>query len=213
MPPLRAIGWGDTNANEAILHSPPLPPEAQRLRHEPHSIAKDESFLTPPDGWAILMTYQVPPGTTRDDILDFYTSRLSPEWHWCMHYIQTRNVETEERGVELGGADFTNQYSGPKAAALPAYHALSAVAESLGPDVMKVVQKTGVSFRRKKQFALIQAPSAKRLRLGLNLAATPDDPRIVAASGMFSHSVDVTSPDEVDADVAAWVRAAYDRAG
>ena len=105
------------------------------------------------------------------------------------------------------------QYSGPKAALLPAYQALAAVAESLGPDVMKVVQKTGVSFRRKKQFALIQAPSAKRLRLGLNLDATPADPRIVATSGMCSHSVDLTRPDEVDADIAAWVRAAYDRAG
>ena len=105
------------------------------------------------------------------------------------------------------------QYAGPKASLLPAYQVLSAIAEGVGPDVMKVVQKTGVSFRRKKQFALIQAPSAKRLRLGLNLDATPDDPRIVATSGMCTHSVDLTSPDEVDADVAAWVRASYDRAG
>ena len=105
------------------------------------------------------------------------------------------------------------QYSGRKEALLPAYHALSAVAESLGPDVMTVVQKTGVSFRRKKQFALIQAPSAKGVRLGLNLDATPDDPRIVATSGMCTHSVDLASPDEVDSDIAAWIRAAYDRAG
>ena len=105
------------------------------------------------------------------------------------------------------------QYSGPKAALLPAYHALSTVAESLGPDVMKVVQKTGVSFRRKKQFALIQAPSAKHLRLGLNLGATPDDPRIVASSGMCTHIVDLTSSGAVDADVAAWIHAAYERAG
>ena len=105
------------------------------------------------------------------------------------------------------------QYSGAKAALLPAYHALSAVAESVGPDVMKVVQKTGVSFRRKKQFALIQAPSAKRIRLGLNLDATPDDPRIIATSGMCTHAVDIASPDEVDADVTAWVKVSYDLAG
>ena len=105
------------------------------------------------------------------------------------------------------------QYSGAKAALLPTYHALSSVAESVGPDVVTVVQKTGVSFRRKKQFALIQAPSAKRVRLGLNLDSTPDDPRIVATSGMCTHSVDLASPDEVDTDIAAWVRAAYDRAG
>ena len=106
------------------------------------------------------------------------------------------------------------QYTGSKAALLPTYHALSSeVAESVGADVMKVVQKTGVSFRRKKQFALIQAPSAKRIRLGLNLGTTPEDPRVVETSGMCTHGVDIASPDEVDADVAAWLQASYDRAG
>ena len=105
------------------------------------------------------------------------------------------------------------QYSGSKSALLPAYHALSSVAEGVGPDVTKVVQKTGVSFRRKKQFALIQAPSAKRIRLGLNLGATPEDPRVVATSGMCTHGIDIASPEEVDADVAAWIQASYDRAG
>ena len=28
----------------------------------------------------------MPPGTTRDDILDFYISELSPEWQWCLRY-------------------------------------------------------------------------------------------------------------------------------
>ncbi|MDE2860754.1 MAG: DUF5655 domain-containing protein [Chloroflexota bacterium] len=105
------------------------------------------------------------------------------------------------------------QYSGSKSALLPAYHALSSVVESVGPDVTKVVQKTGVSFRRKKQFALIQAASAKRIRLGLNLATTPENPRVVATSGMCTHAVDIASPDEVDTDVAAWIQASYDRAG
>lgn len=107
----------------------------------------------------------------------------------------------------------TAQYGGPKAALLPVYDKLSAVAEGLGTDVLKVVQKTGVSFRRKKQFMLVQAASAKRLRLGLNLDATPDDPRIVESGGMCTHTVDVTSRDAVDSDVEAWIRAAYDRAG
>ncbi len=105
------------------------------------------------------------------------------------------------------------QYAGPKEALLPVYDKLSAVAEGLGTDVVKVVQKTGVSFRRKRQFMLVQAPSAKRLSLGLNLDSTPDDPRIVESSGMCTHTVNVVSIDAVDSDVEAWVRAAYDRAG
>ena len=101
------FGWGDTNANKAVLDSLPLPPGVQRLQEYPHSIAEDEGFLTPPDGWAILRTYQTPPGTTEDDILDFYISRLSQEWRWCLRHVPTLNLETGEQGVILGSVDFT----------------------------------------------------------------------------------------------------------
>ena len=104
------------------------------------------------------------------------------------------------------------QYAGPKATLLPLYEKLSALAEALGPDVVKVVQKTGVSFRRKKQFALIQAASAIRLRLGLNLDDTPSDPRIVESRGMCTHTVDFTTTDAVDDAVASWLTTAYTRA-
>ncbi len=105
------------------------------------------------------------------------------------------------------------QYKGAKAALRPIYHELAAIAEGLGDDVSKVIQKTGVSFRRKKQFALVQAPSSKRVQLGLNLDDTPDDERIVAAKGMCTHKVVITSSAAIDDDIAAWIRAAYDRAG
>ncbi len=105
------------------------------------------------------------------------------------------------------------QYTGPKAALRPVYDELADLAGGLGGDVEMVIQKTGVSFRRAKQFALVQCPSAKRVQLSLNLADTPDDPRVVERSGMCSHKVDLTAVDEVDDDVAAWLRDAYQQAG
>ena len=105
------------------------------------------------------------------------------------------------------------QYEGAKAGLLPIYHELAALAESLGEDVEKIVQKTGVSFRRKKQFALVQAPSSKRVQLGLNLDATPSDGRIVEMKGMCTHKVDITDPTTMDDDVAGWMRQAYEQAG
>ena len=105
------------------------------------------------------------------------------------------------------------QYAAGKAALLPIYEALAAVAGDLGADVDRVVRKTGVSFRRKRQFALVQAPSAKRVRLGLKLDHTPDDARVKEVSGMCSHQVDLSDPAEVDADVRAWIRTAYEQAG
>lgn len=105
------------------------------------------------------------------------------------------------------------QYAGAKAPLRPIYTELAAVAEGLGDDVEKVVQKTGVSFRRSKQFALVQAPSSKRVQLGLNLDHTPDDERISEMSGMCTHRVDLTDPDEIDDAVVSWLRTAYERAG
>ncbi len=67
-----------------------------------------------------------------------------------------------------------------------------------------------MSFRRAKQFALVQVPSSKRVQLGLNLDATPGDERIVEMSGMCTHKVDITDVDAIDDDIATWIRAAYE---
>ncbi|MEL6982060.1 MAG: DUF5655 domain-containing protein [Actinomycetota bacterium] len=108
---------------------------------------------------------------------------------------------------------FVAQYSGKKEALLPIHDAVAAIADGLGDDVERVVQKTGVSYRRAKQFLLIQAPSAKRIQLGLNLATTPSSDRVADTSGMCSHRVDVTTADEVDGDLAGWIAESYDQAG
>lgn len=105
------------------------------------------------------------------------------------------------------------QYEGGKAHLRPVYEALAAIASFQGADVEQVIQKTGVSFRRRKQFALIQAASSKRVQLGLNLPSTPDDERVRAVSGMCTHRVDLTETAEVDDDVAAWIGASYRAAG
>lgn len=105
------------------------------------------------------------------------------------------------------------QYEGTKAGLRPIYEEVTAVATAQGDDVEQVIQKTGVSFRRRKQFLLVQAPSSKRLQLGLNLPETPADGRVKETTGMCTHRVDVTSSDEVDDDVASWIRASYEAAG
>jgi hypothetical protein len=114
-----------------------------------------------------------------------------------------------------GSADdlFAAQYAGAKETLKPIFHEVAAIATALGPDVEQVVQKTGVSFRRRKQFLLVQAPSSKRVQLGLNLDETPADGRVTETSGMCTHRVDVATPDEVDDAVAAWIRSAYQSAG
>lgn len=104
------------------------------------------------------------------------------------------------------------QYAGRKQPLYAIYGELASFAESLGSDVEKVVQKTGVSFRRSKQFLLVQAPSSKRLQIGINLDAEPADDRVTAWGGMCTHKISITTHDEVDDDVAGWIRSAYELA-
>lgn len=73
-------------------------------------------------------------------------------------------------------------------------------------------KKTGVSLRRRKQFALVEAPSTTRLQLGLNLRGVPPTDRLRLAGGMCTHRVDVRSLDEVDDQLVGWLREAYELA-
>jgi hypothetical protein len=103
------------------------------------------------------------------------------------------------------------QYAGPKAALRPIYERLVEAATALGDDVEIVSKKTGVSLRRSKQFALIEAASAKRIQLGIQLKGEPTTDRLLAGNSMCSHKVSLTSPDEVDGELLGWLREAYDR--
>ena len=105
-----------------------------------------------------------------------------------------------------------DQYAGPKAALRPIYESLVKAAEALGPDVEVVPKKTGVSLRRSKQFALIEAPSAKRIQVGIQLKGEPTTDRLLEGGAMCSHKVSITGTDEIDGELLGWLRTAYERA-
>lgn len=133
--------------------------------------------------------------------------------HGNANLIATRVRERAAGGPAPADDLLEAQYRGDKAALRPIHDRLVTAAGGFGPDVAIVVQKTGVSLRRTKQFGVIQAASARRVQLGLNLRTTPDDPRIVPTTGMCSHRVDLASLDAVDGTVLDWLRSAYDEAG
>ena len=105
------------------------------------------------------------------------------------------------------------QYRGRKAQLRPIYERLASIASRLGDDVDTIIQKSGVSFRVTRQFALVQAPSSKRVRLGLKLDEPIANPRLEEASGMCSHTLDITAIDEIDDSVRSWIAVAYEAAG
>jgi hypothetical protein len=102
-------------------------------------------------------------------------------------------------------------FSGAKAGLRPMYEQLAAIVSALGDDVQVAPKKTMVSFRRSKQFGFFNPVSAKRVVVGIALKGVPPTDRLRASKGMTSHEVELTRPDDVDDELAGWLREAYER--
>lgn len=105
-------------------------------------------------------------------------------------------------------------YAGPKAGLRPIHEAFMSAVRTFGP--FDVAPKKGyVSLRRKKQFAMIGPGANTRVDVGLNMKDVPATPRLQAVppGGMCQYKVKLTGASEVDEELVAWVRRAYESAG
>jgi predicted transport protein len=107
------------------------------------------------------------------------------------------------------------QYTGAKAELRPIFDAVRAAAEALGDDVTLEGRGTYVPFVRKRQFAAAAASTATRVDLGLRLPDPPESDRLQKANapGSATHRVQLRSVADVDDEVRALLRAAYEQNG
>lgn len=105
-------------------------------------------------------------------------------------------------------------YTGPKASLRPIHEALLAKMKPLG-NFDEAPKQKYVSYRRKKQFAMIGPPTNTRVELGLNIKDLPASPRLekLPAGQMCNYRVKLTDASEVDAEIAGWIHRAYEAAG
>jgi hypothetical protein len=103
-------------------------------------------------------------------------------------------------------------YTGPKAALRPFHDQVVGLAQGFGDDIELSPKQAYVSLRRAKQFATVGPASGGRLEIGLNLKGVEPAGRLEPTTGMCTHRVRLSSPDELDAEVRGWIREAYDRA-
>jgi hypothetical protein len=136
--------------------------------------------------------------------------------HGYANMVALKHFKTDAGSLAEGGADLVAaQYAGEKAALKPIYEALEKAIRSSGDDVEFAPKKAYVSVRRSKQFAIIQPSTKTRLDLGINFKGAPPSGRLEASgsfNAMVSHRVRLESPADVDKDVKAWLKAAYDQA-
>lgn len=105
-------------------------------------------------------------------------------------------------------------YAGSKAPLRPLHEAFMARATNLGP-FEEVPKKANVSLRRSKQFALVGPGSKGRLEVGVNLRGAEGTARFEALGPgkMCTHRTFVTDAGEIDDELLAFVRRAYEAAG
>ena len=101
-------------------------------------------------------------------------------------------------------------YSGPKAALRPIHDKIMAEIHKLG-EFEIAPKKTYLSLRRKKQFAMVGPATNSRIEVGLNMKDVPATERLIAEKpgGMCQYKVKITDLKDVDKELLAWVRIAY----
>ncbi len=107
-----------------------------------------------------------------------------------------------------------NQYQG-KEHLMPVYKKLMANIDALGSDITKTPKKDSVSIIRKKQFVLIKPATKSRVDLGLKLKGKPASGRLESSGpfgSMCTHRVCLTKIEDVDDQLMAWIKEAYEKA-
>ncbi|MEQ9506023.1 MAG: DUF5655 domain-containing protein [Hyphomonas sp.] len=140
--------------------------------------------------------------------------KLLKETHGLGHGYANLICLTAKGALDVPEDDLlAGQYAG-REALKPVYVALEAYAKTLGKDVDISPKKTSVAFRRSKNFAVVTPASKTRIDLGLNLKGTAPTPRLLAEKpgAMCTHKVKLESAADVDAELKAWLKAAYEKA-
>ena len=82
-------------------------------------------------------------------------------------------------------------------------------------DFEEAPKKTYVSYRRKKQFAMIGPSTKTRVEVGLNMKGVLASDRLLQlpSGQMCNYKVKLTDITEVDTELIGWIKTAYEAAG
>jgi Domain of unknown function (DUF4287)/Domain of unknown function (DUF5655) len=118
---------------------------------------------------------------------------------------ETRKTSTDEKLEKL--------CSGKKLVWRETCDALIAKLKSFGPNVEAITNETYVNVLvGKKKFAILQPSSAERFDLGIKLKGVAATNRLELAgswNSMVTHRVRISDPKQVDDEVLAWMKQAY----
>ena len=109
----------------------------------------------------------------------------------------------------------TQQFNGAKGVWLPVYERLFEQVRQFGDDVGTAPTNSYISFVRDGRKFAIVAVTAARLDIGIKRKGVPAEGRYESAgtwNAMVTHRVQISDPSQVDDDLVAWLRLAYEDA-
>src|SRR5882724_11673250 len=124
-----------------------------------------------------------------------------------------------KKGVRRGAPEdkLAALFSGKKACWRTPCDELMAQIGKFGSDVSVAAGGTYINLLREdKKFAILQPSSSERIDIGIKLKGTSADERFESAgswNAMVTHRVRISDPIQIDREVLAWLRRAYDAAG
>ena len=131
------------------------------------------------------------------------------------HYAAASDGQSAAAAAGASEEDVVTEIYAGRKAHLRAVH--DAVLAEIRPwGEFEIAPKKGyVALRRKKQFATLGPKTAERAELGINLKEAVASDRVVALKpgGMCQYAAQLSAPADVDAEVVAVLRRAWDAAG
>jgi hypothetical protein len=127
--------------------------------------------------------------------------------------LKSDGASAAEAAGKSGDAVLDEIYAGPKAGLRPIHDRLMAAIAKFGP--FEIAPKKGyVSLRGKKQFAMIGPATKTQVEVGLNMKDAAATARLIALppGGMCQYKIRLSDLADVDAELIAWIRRAYDAA-
>ena len=116
------------------------------------------------------------------------------------------NVTGKIKPIDSKGA-LDEIYSGAKANLLPIHEAIMQRINTFGSFEI-APKKTYLSLRRNRQFAMVGPTTKTRIEVGLNMKGIQPTSRLEqnAPGSMCQYKVKITSIDEVNDELQAWIR-------
>ena len=136
--------------------------------------------------------------------------------HGYANLIAHSAFKSDATAQTAAGADLVSEmFAGDKAAMRPIFDAIMKQVRSFGSDIEEAPKKGYLSLRRKTQFATLHPSTKTRFDVGIKLKGVAPAGRLEPAGSwnqMVSHRVRIESVSEVDKELIAWIRKAYDAA-